>query len=56
MFFCDMRQELLKAELAMGPHAEDFVSTSAVDQEMTETISHSKCTSETARASMSVQV
>ncbi len=51
-----MRQQLLKAELAIGTHEEDFVSTSAVDQEMTATISDSKRTSETAHASMGVQV
>ncbi len=50
-----MRQQLLKAEFIMRPH-EDFSNTLAMDQEMTATISNSKCTSETAHASMGVQV
>ena len=50
-----MRQQLLKAELVMGPHA-DILSPLAMHQEMTEPVSDPKCTSKTAHASMGVQV
>jgi len=50
-----MRQQLPKAEFTMRPH-EDLSNRLATNQDMTETTSDSKRKSETAHASMGVQV